>query len=202
MRIHWALAGGALLVTVLLLQQTYAELLGARHGSPRVVGEAASPALAATPVEQRGRRRTEVNGFQQRATDEKVELTSKDVEQRRKESVLRRARMFNEAFEREAVDLEWSKQYEQAITKRFTEQSTNSLESLRCRSTMCRAVVRHATAAARADLAEILGPEPLSGGSFFHPLEDGSLASVAYMGRPGLKFEIAKAQTKENEVTR
>jgi hypothetical protein len=114
----------------------------------------------------------------------------RSVEARRKEAILHRAEQFNEAFQNEVEDAQWSTEYEAKVISFFQGSTGNRLESIECHSTLCRAVVRHQDTAARQEFSESLGAEPFTGGSFYYQAQDGSLGSVVYLGRPGLQFRV------------
>jgi hypothetical protein len=118
--------------------------------------------------------------------------TPAELEEQRKEALRRRVAQFEKAFDEEAVDGVWSEEYEGQVKSFFGKHSGNSLETLQCRSTLCRAVVRHDDTTARQQFSDSLGSEPFTGGSFYYPASEGAFGSVAYLGRPGMRFRIPR----------
>lgn len=198
------LIGGGLVIGV-------AVFIGARHSSsdsevlndnardPASVnrGELESPARAVeSPArEQHADRRPVRPGLPTPATAEPtahVKPTAAELEEQRKEALRRRVALFEAAFDKEVIDGAWSQEYEDRVKIFFDQQSGNSLEQVQCRSTLCRAVVRHDDTSARQQFSESLGSEPFTGGSFYYPAKEGAFESVAYLGRPGVPFRVPR----------
>jgi hypothetical protein len=119
----------------------------------------------------------------------------KELQQLQQTAIKQQAEKFKGKFDEEAVDPSWGRAYEATVSTYFLERQAtgNSLKSIECHETMCRATVGHENLQARSEFSEMLGSGPLTGGSFYHPAETAELASIVYMGRPGMTFRIPRS---------
>lgn len=191
--------GAAVLVaglSSLLLAGIASPSVAVRKGTSETVALKTSDAPVSAHQGSANATKTQAAGSQRNVTSDETIIGSSETEaQSSEDPVQLRGRRFQEAFEREEVDFEWASAYESEVRGFLARFSTNSVERLECRSTLCRAVIRHDDTEARHDFAEALGSGPLTGGSFFLPVTDGALGSVAYLGRPGMRFHVPAGQT-------
>lgn len=89
---------------------------------------------------------------------------------------------FQSIIEQEALDASWARSEEQSI-RDFVRTEGASVESLTCRSTMCRLEVGFADAASREGFKQKLGLPPLDKGGFYREQADSRL--VFYSAREG-----------------
>jgi hypothetical protein len=181
------------------LQQIYAGLtVASRAGSLGARGEAAtlstSPAVVAE--ERHSLRKLSLSSPGPNPSPQSnrapVEITPAAMAISPREALLRRAKQFEDALKQEAIDPQWSAQYEAVVKSAFERRQGSHLESIQCRSTLCKATVKHDSLDARQEFSDMLGPEPFTGGSFYYPAEEGTLTSIAYLGRPGMPFQIPR----------
>lgn len=101
----------------------------------------------------------------------------------------RRVDYYSSLLVSEGRDYQLAEEFEQKLNSTFENIEHSSLQSVDCRSTLCKIEIRHQTAGARRHLDELILRGPMKHGSFDYVTEDG-MGTVMFAGLPGHPLPI------------